>query len=208
MKLLSAAALLLSTILLNGPPKFDARAVWNPPYDVWQQMREACQTEPPPVECVTGFMRQHGARAQAVEFSRQVDGSAYMIDFRRIGRLAVALVLCPFNNHPCGELIVNGSPPIVDPAEIVFQEERAGRLDIRKDPLYPMLLRKYPHLMLWEGDARFQSARGQRLIFSMRLLDGCFACGAPGEARIAIDFDVRDHFQGCKLLRLVPAGGK
>jgi len=99
-------------------------------------------------------------------------------------------------------MIVNGSPPIVDPADVVFQEERAGRLNIRNDPLYPMLLRKYPHLRLWEGDATFESASAQRLIFSMRLLDGCYACATGGEARIAIDFDAHDHLQGCKLLRL------
>jgi len=82
LKLLSAAAaLLLSTIHLNGQTRFDATAVWNPPDDVSQQMREACQTEPHPVECVTGFMRQHGAPAQAVEFSRLMDGSGYMIGF-------------------------------------------------------------------------------------------------------------------------------
>ena len=80
------------------------------------------------------------------------------------------------------------------------------RIDIRRDPLYPALVRKFPRLELW-GKAYFKAIQplpggGHRFVFSFVLLNGCHACEVGGYAHVAFDFNRAGEFLGTKSLRL------
>ena len=187
-------------------PHFGATAVWNTPQTVWERMQDECRpanSSTALAACVTAIMKENGASPEAIAFARLLGGEGYMTNYRQIGILALATAFLPFRaNDNESYYIVNGTPPLINPDDL------AVNIDIRPDPLYPSLIQQYPNLMLWGGHTDFQSSEqtttGQRLIFSMPLLNGCHACEVGGGALIGLDFDASGRLADSRLLELKP----
>lgn len=178
-------------------------AVFNPPQVVWGRMQEECQG-PNSVECVASIMKQAGASSQAISFARMLKGDGYMDSFREMGRVDLATAFFPFRaNTNGGTYLVNGSPSLIAVEDL----DSWGKIDIRNDPLYAGIARKFPEVMLWGGEPGYESMQrlptgGQRFIFSYVLLNGCHACDVAGYAHVSFNFDTTGRFIGTKLLRL------
>ena len=155
------------------------------------------------VACVLSVLQQAGASPEATAVVALLEGEGYLDSFRKMGKVDLASAAYPRRANDNGEyLLVNGMPRVVH----VGDPDNWKRIDIRKDPLYPALVRKYPRLELW-GTADFKAMQrlpggGQRFIFSYVLLNGCHACEVGGYARVAFDFNSAGVFSGTKLLRL------
>ncbi|HEY6324441.1 MAG TPA: hypothetical protein VJA16_23090 [Thermoanaerobaculia bacterium] len=155
------------------------------------------------VACVVAVLEQAGASPEATAVAALLEGEGYLDSFRKMGKVDLASAAYPIRANDNGEyLLVNGTPRVVR----VGDPDNWKRIDIRKDPLYPALVRKYPRLELW-GAADFKAMQrlaggGQRFVFSYVLLNGCHACEVGGYARVAFDFSSAGVFSGTKLLRL------
>ncbi len=186
---------------------FTRRAIFNPPQVVWGRMQDECRG-PDLVECVVSIMRQAGASTQAIEFTRRIDGDGYMDSFREMGKVDLATAFYPFRaNTNDGTFLVNGSPSMISLEDL----DRWGKIDIRTDPLYPAIVRRFPEVMLWSGGAGFETMQrlpggGQRFVFGYVLLNGCHACDIAGYAHVGYDFDREGRFLGARLLRLTKPG--
>ncbi len=182
---------------------FGPTAVFHPPSVVWESMQDKCRDVKPAkafTACVTSIMEKAGASKEAVAFTQLLGGEGYMDSFRQFGSLGLATSFLPFRANDNGAIyILNGSPPLIRIDEIGTQ------IDIRNDPLYPSLVRRYPNIALGP-DTIFVKARptktGQQLIFGMPLLNGCPACETVGNAAIALEFDTSGRLLGTKLLGL------
>jgi hypothetical protein len=182
--------------------------------DVIQKI-QACGTvsaragDPEHTACVVSIMQQAGASPAAMAFAEMLDGEGYLDSFRKMGKVDLAGVIYPARANTNGEyLLVNGTPRVVH----VDDPDNLKHIDLRKDPLYASLVRKFPNLTLWgNGDFKTMQHReggGQRFVFSLVLLNGCHACEVGGYADIAFDFDQAGSFSGTKLLRLRKAASK
>lgn len=155
------------------------------------------------VACVVSIMQQAGASPQAIEFTKMLKGEGYLDSFRKMGKVDLANVFYPFRaNENWDFIMINGTPRVIYAGDY----DNFKNIDIRKDPLYPSLIRKFPKLELW-GHAEFKAMQrlpdgGQRFIFSFVLLNGCHACEIGGYANIAFNFNSEGIFLGTKLLRL------
>lgn len=187
----------------TGSGELGRSAVFNPPQVVWGRMQEECQG-PNSVECVASIMKQAGATPQAIAFARMINGDGYMDSFREMGKVDIATAFYPFRANTNGAtFLVNGSPSLISLEEL----DRWGKVDIRTDPLYAGIARRFPDVMLWGGDPGYVSIQrlaggGQRLIFAYALLNGCHACDVAGYAQVGFDFDGSGRFLVAKLLRL------
>jgi hypothetical protein len=173
---------------------------------------QACATvgakvgEPRFVACVLSVMQRAGASPAATAFTTMLKGEGYLEDFRKMGRVDLASVAYPFRANDNSEyLLVNGMPRLVQ----LDDAENLRHIDIRTDPLYPSLLRKFPKLELW-GHADFKTMQrlpggGQRFVFTLALLNGCHGCEVGGYAHVAFDFAETGQFLGARLLQLSKA---
>lgn len=190
------------------------RAVFSPERDLETKVIEEMQSCPvavdagaPKIECVTAILRRAGATPEALAFTAMLGGEGYLESFRQMGKVDLATVAYPLRaNENEGFMLVNGSPPTVQVEDFVHLKH----IDIRKDPLYPAIARKFPRVELW-GHADFKALQalpggGQRFIFSFVLLNGCHACEVAGYAQVAFDFSAAGRFLGTKLLRLTEKG--
>jgi hypothetical protein len=159
--------------------------------------------EPKFVACVVSIMQRAGASPAATAFTTMLKGEGYLDDFRKMGRVDLASVAYPTRANDNEEfLLVNGIPRVVH----VDHPENSKHIDIKKDPLYPSLVRKFPNLELG-SHADFEAMRrlpggGQRFVFSLGLLNGCHACKVGSYAQIAFDFDTAGRFLGTRSLGL------
>ena len=183
------------------------KAVWDygPNGPLWEKI-QACQRDnyPEQIECMTSLVQQGGASTEAIAVMRQLKGNGWIDSFKEMGRVDLATVVYPSRaNENWQTLLVNGVPSPVR----LEDADNLREINIRQDPLYPSLIRKFPRMDLWEGSAQFVTMRrlpaGQRFVFSFFLLNGCHACAVAGHAQIAFDFDPSGVFLGAKLLRLV-----
>lgn len=155
------------------------------------------------IACVISVMQKAGASTQATAFTKMLKGEGYLDSFRAMGRVDLGNVFYPFRANENWEFIlVNGKPQVIN----VGDPDNLKRIDIKKDPLYPSLIRQFTELELW-GHAEFKTMKrlaegGQRFIFSFVLLNGCHACEIGGYADIAFDFNSKGCFLGTNLIRL------
>jgi len=190
------------------------RAVFSPKRDLETKVIEEMQSCPvavdagaPKIECVISILRQAGATPEALAFTVMLGGEGYLESFRQMGKVDLATVAYPLRaNENEGFMLVNGSPPTIQVEDFVHLKH----IDIRKDPLYPAIARKFPRVEPW-GHADFKAVQalpggGQRFIFSFVLLNGCHACEVAGYAQVAFDFSAAGGFLGTKLLRLTEKG--
>lgn len=185
-------------------PHFGPAAIWHPPPRIWQTMQNMCRKSSAELvtHCMTDIMQKAGASVETVAFARFL-GDGYMTNYRQAGTLGVATAFYPLRaNDNDSVYIVNGSLPLIDPNQL------SARVDVTKDPLYSVLITRYPRMTIW-GHAEFQKVEAngsrQRLIFKVRLLNGCHACERAGYASIGIEFDALGRLLGTVLLGLSAA---
>jgi len=188
---------------------FSLKAIWNPPEELPQRIDDKCDSIAPSrkgsrwVNCIASEMRASGASSDAIKVAERLNGESYQIEFREFGEVDLAAVSSFSYNSPelsHQEILVNGTPTIVDPSS-----EIRG-IEIRKDPNFPSLAKKFPNAEL-SSLYDFQTVKqppkgGQRFIFSFTMLNGCRGCDVAGSAEIGFDFDKAGRFTKAKLLGL------
>jgi hypothetical protein len=178
-------------------------AVWSPSDEQTQGLGTACDRDRRAGDCVARFMREHGASREAVAFAQSVPEGGYLDSFEEHGAVDVATVFYPFKANDNGvSVLLNGVPRMIP------VDERVDRIDLKRDPAFAALKRRFPNLMLWPGSSRFVRTElaaddGLRFVFSYVLLNGCHACDLGGHAEIAFDFDGRRRLTGTHLVRIV-----
>lgn len=199
------ASLLLLPVHAAGQTdsnSFNRQAIFRPSENVGQKIRDCA----PNVGCTAAVMEKARASRQAIAFMRLINGEGYMNSFRELGKvdLATYTFSSPTMYNDQGTLLINGTP------QVIFADDSKyfANLDIRKDPLYPSLVRRFPEIRDWYySGVGFESMQklpndGQRFIFGSNLHNGCHACEIAGLAHIAFDFDSDGNFLGTKLVRL------
>lgn len=191
-------------VSIAGEKTIDSSAIWKPGETSVDDMRNSCvQGE----DCFVSKMVSAGAPAAAVDFTKYLLKNdypfCYMSSFREMGKVDMALVDCPFMANTMGfTLLVNGNPQVLLPGDAKYLK----KIDIKKDPLYKSIRKKYPRAGLWmEGDFVKLTKTlegGQRFIWEHKLLNGCRACDVAGSATVSYDFDPGGKFIGVKLIRL------
>lgn len=199
------AATLQATEVPKPAPQIGPEACWSPEGKVMEDIRAACAALSGNAfeACFLDGMRKAGASSGAVAFTKSIGNLGYMATLRRHGPVDIALVVYPFRaNENHGFLLINGNPPQVDVDDLNL----LSPADLKKDPRYNRLQRKYPAIMLWPGDRSDRDyplpgtgpGGGQRFIVRYRLLNGCHACELVGYAGYAFDFDKTGQFLGTK----------
>jgi predicted secreted protein len=182
-------------------------AVWKPGPGIMDAYREKCGslTGAQFRECFISSMESSGASPQALAFTRSTGNTAYLRDFREMGRVDVAFVYYPFRaNENYGSFLVNGDPPVVDVDDPKYQPKDA----FQKDRQYNSLVKEFPNVSRWPGQ---RSGTGypllkklpgnqQRFVVGYRLLNGCHSCERLGNAWFAFDFDGNGKFIGTRLM--------
>lgn len=191
-------------VSIAGEKAIDSSAIWKPDETSIDDMRKSCKQGG---DCFVSKMVSAGAPAAVVDFTKYLLKSdypfCYMSSFREMGKVDMALVDCPFMANTMGfTLLVNGNPQVVLPGDAKFLK----KINIRNDPLYKPIRKKYPRAGLWmEGDFVKLTKTlegGQRFIWEHKLLNGCRACDVAGSATVSYDFDQTGKFIGVKLIRL------
>jgi hypothetical protein len=147
-------------------------------------------------------MQAAGASGQAIEFTRLLDGHAFMTSFTECGVVDVAqMIISPRPTDMLQYVLLNGTP------RVVYVEGDMGNIDITHDPLYPTLHQQYPGLAIWESLNGFDHAEslpsgGQRFVIRYDLVDGCHICRTGDSAFVAFDFDRTGQFLGTEFLYL------
>jgi hypothetical protein len=101
-------------------------------------------------ECFISSMESSSASPQALAFTRTMGSATYIRDYRDMGeKVNVAYIHYPFRaNDNYGCYLVNGDPTLVD----VDDQKYQPRDDLRKDPAYTSLAKKFPNISLWPGN--------------------------------------------------------
>jgi hypothetical protein len=151
------------------------------------------------IDCVIALMKSSGASMQAIEFTRNLQGIAFMSSFKEYGIVDLAEITYPPRaNNNVEYILVNGNP------QIVYVED-GYKVDVTLDSNYPALQQKYPNIQIEGGENSFinmesPSQGGQQFIFSFALVDGCHACQTDKSAYIAFDFNSTGQFESMKLM--------
>lgn len=189
--------LLLPSIVI-AESEIGLYSLWHPSEEATAMM-EACLYGEGSETCILSTMRAHGASSQAIAIAEQLEGRGYLIEFEEMGRIDRATAFYPGRaNDNWDPLLVNGTPTIV---EVPW----AVQGDVRTDPTYAALARRYSQMIMWNGDNHFEGMEarpngGQRFVFGFNLVDGCHACEVLGVARVAFDFDETGRFLGRSFL--------
>ena len=182
-------------------------AVWKPGPGFMDGFREKCGslTGAQFSDCFISSMESAGASPQALAFTRSTGNTAYLRDFREMGRVDVAYVYHPFRtNENDGCLLLNGDPSLVDVDDPEYQPKDG----LQKDRQYNALVKEFPKVSLWPGPRsgtgypllKKLAGNGQRFVVRYRLLNGCHACERLGNAWFAFDFDSTGKFVGTRFM--------
>jgi predicted secreted protein len=205
--------LLLTVGWAQGAEPFEPAPVigpemcWSPAAQTMEKIRMDC-TELAGTAfeaCFVAGMRQSGASPQAVAFTKSIGSMGYLEEYRQTGTVNIAFVVYPFRaNENQGFLLISGASQVIDVDDLTLLSAE----DLKKDPLYPRLKKRYPALALWQGDRsgkeypllERKADGAQRYIVRYRLLNGCHACELAGQVRYAFDFDRTGQFSGTSYL--------
>ena len=200
--------LALATSAQAADPGKNSRDKLFGPQDVWTlpfEALSACEAKnPASTTCLTQVMKETGASKQALALNKMLEGDGYMSGFQPMGRIDLATCFFPSRANSNEVLfMVGGSPSLVS-------SELDADINIKADPAYPGLKKKFPDLELWTSGASFAKMDilpngGQRFVFEYPLVNGCHACAQAGDALIAHDFDQDGTYKGPRLIRLKPA---
>lgn len=199
---LLAAALSLAPPLRAAAPAGPG-AAWAPGSDVSARFRGECMVRASTgvPSCLIGFMERAGASSAAVAFARGLGGEGYL---RRVSTgepVAVGEAEYPFRaNTNSAFLLLNGSPPVVDPADPALLRPLLG------DERLAAIRGASPEASLWPGDAGPPAVvprpgGGPRFVFAVPVRV-CHACADLARARVAFDFDGDGAFLGARLLTI------
>lgn len=186
----------------TDPAPIGPESVWHSAGDVFGKLQDCWGGSQDIGECLVSIMQESDASPEAIAFTESIQRDGFMSEFWEMGTVDLAFVTYPFRaNDNFQPMLVNGTPQLVP----VDDWDLVKQVDVREDRLYPSLARKYPDLMIWVGDNRFENVEplppgGQRFIFSFKLVNGCHACEVGGFAHIAFDFDRMGQFSGRKLI--------
>lgn len=186
--------------VFSRPTDIGPDAVWDNPAD--SEFADCHMTADPPITCVVAVMQAADASAQAITFTRLLEGHAFMLSFTECGIVDVTQVIfLPRPSDIIQDVLINGTP------RVVYAATDLGHVDITQDPLYPTLVQQYPNLTIWESLHRFERMElspdgGQRFIFRYDLVDGCHICRTGSSAFVAFDFDRTGQFLGTEFLYL------
>jgi len=202
------AAALMFFLSSSAWAKVKPDAVWNPGEDVIRRVKDACADERDVTKCFAKRMREEGASRQAVRFAKSLPTFGILRELREAGKVDIAYVLYPFRaNENYGVFLVNGRPSKVD----VDDQALLPKDDIKSDPLYEKIDKRYHGFGLWPGD-RFSTDKptvetpkggGQWFAVEYIVTSGCRACEEVATARFGFDFDKKGKFLGAKFIRLV-----
>ena len=182
---------------------FTSKAIWNPPDDLPRKIADKCASSRSD-SCIASKMRKAGASSDAVKVMELFKGESYLSKLREFGQVDLANVSTFSYNNDAElddqEILVNGTPKIIYPAN-----EIQG-IDIRKDHLYPILVRKFPNVGLgtrYSFDVAHKLPNGaQSFVFDFLLMNGCRGCEVAGNAKISFAFDTSGRFIKTELLGL------
>lgn len=205
LRLVPSLTALIVSFVLSGSAigqsenrSFDARAIFKPSAKVSQSIRDCSN-----VSCIVTVMQRARATAQAIAFTRALNGGGFMTSFREMGRVDLAeyAFSAPTMYNDAGTLLINGDPVVINVDESKYYD----KLDLRKDPLYASLAKASPDIYAWSG-VGFKTLQklqngGQRFVFISQL-KSCHGCEPVGYADVAFDFDNRGNFLGTKLVQL------
>ncbi len=197
----------LCAIAICGPTiaagkTVDQRSVWSGGADL-----SSCQTlsdDAGKRSCLIVVMRRRGASPQAIEFTRDFKGLAYISKFTAYGPVDLAIATSPFMaNSNDSFILVNGEPSMVDVAE------QASGQRLTKFAIYRAFKSAHANLDLWPLNGELKGRErlgcgGPRFIFSAPFKQ-CHACATVAEARLAYDFDPSGRFLGMRLLNISSA---
>ncbi|MHC1788356.1 hypothetical protein [Solidesulfovibrio sp.] len=202
-----AMLLFLATSAQAADPGKNSRDKLFGPQDAWMlpfEALSACEDKnPTSTTCLTQVMQETGASKQALALNKMLGGDGYLSEFQPMGRIDLATCFFPSRANSNAVLfLVGGSPSLVS-------SELDAVIDIKGDPAYPGLKKKFPDLELWTSGASFGKMDllpngGQRFVFEYPLVNGCHACALAGYALIAHDFDPDGTYKGPRLIRLKP----
>lgn len=182
-------------------------AVWKSGTGVIDGIREKCSSLKGAQfsDCFISSMESAGASPQALAFTRSNGNTAYLRDFREMGRVDVAYVHYPFRaNENDGCFLVNGDPPVIDVDDPKYQPKDG----LQKDRRYNSLIKGFPKVSVWPGPRsgtdypllQKLAGNGQRFVVRYRLLNGCHACERLGNGWFAFDFDSSGKFVGTRVM--------
>jgi hypothetical protein len=183
---------------------FGPEAIWAPSETVIQNIGKSCENGG---DCFISKMIEAGASPSSVKFTKTLIKKdfpfCFMKFYKEMGQVDQVMVDCPFMANTMGfTLLVNGKPSIFLPGDSKYLD----KIDLRKDPKYSTIIKKYPRAELWlEGNLEkvVKSADGgQRFIWRHRILNGCRACEIAGTVTVAYDFDRNGKYKGVHLLEL------
>jgi predicted secreted protein len=200
--LFSADALMAQRIMGKVPSTVTSGAVWSTPGEAFEgKIRKewfGCLEKPEgKTECIGKTMQKYGASDEAVEVNRHLEGLGYATSFKKMGIIDLLTVVYPGSNYGTLHFFVNGQPPFLS----VEDSARTVAQDIKKDPLYPLLLKEYPSLGLWTDNGMLleqtrivEGATDIDFLFPLR--DGCHACRIGGYGRVVFRFSQAGLFKG------------
>jgi hypothetical protein len=188
--------------------KVTEKAVWDPGEEVIQKIKEKCADEKDVTKCFAVKMKEEGASKQAIKFAKSLPTFGILRKLRETGRVDIAYVLYPFRaNENYGVILVNGRPSKID----VDDQMLLPKDDIKMDPLYQKIDKKYHGFGLWPGDRFITNSPavetpkggGQWFAIDYIMTSGCRACEEVGVARFGFDFNTKGKFLGAKFIRLI-----
>lgn len=199
----------------NTRQPIGSQALWAPGMTIMQDIRQNCSSLSGSQfgECFANSMQKSGASPQAVAFTRMIDNTGYMRDFRQTGQVSIAYVYFPFRaNENQGAYLVNGTPPLID----IDNQSLLAKNELQKNPAYAGLAKKYPEIIIFPDDrtgtnylvAEKLSGGGQRFIVGYSLQNQCHACAQVGTAKFVFNFNSAGKFLGTKLFSVTAVGHK
>ena len=193
-------------------------AVWTPAVNDLAQISQACKAARGAdySSCFITQMSALGAPPEAVTFTRtyaeQNHGMvAFLKGFRPVDFVDLGYASFPaaadFNQR---WLLLNGSPAIID----VDDFSLLPQADMEKDPAFAALRKRYPKMVLFDGDRSSDSlpemqtrADGaEEFAIDYPLKDQCRACATVGTVHFGFEFDPAGRLEAVKFLNVTTAG--
>jgi len=197
---------IIHPVFSSDMDRVTSKTIWEPQEKTIDAIKKECASlsSLPFTECFMNAMARQGASPEAIQFMRRTDNMAYVRDLRTTGGVDIAYVCYPMRaNENYGYFLVNGVPSLVDVDDI----KNIPLDELRKEPVYISLKKKYPDMSLFPADrygtkepvTETQSNGNQSFLVFYRLTSGCRACKEIGGTRIAFDFDKKGNFLGSRV---------
>ncbi|MEN3330755.1 MAG: hypothetical protein V7641_120 [Blastocatellia bacterium] len=101
----------------EAPNDVGSESIWRVSENVRSDLYAECQgsSDDKLSDCVSSFMKKHGASSRAIEFARLMKCQAFLISFREAGRVDVGRIYYIFRVNDNDALVfLNGTPEVID----------------------------------------------------------------------------------------------